>query len=97
MSSTKRGYLYIVTNKMRTVFYTGVTSALKERAWQHHTGSGSAFTRRYNLKYLVYYEEYTTILEAIQREKQIKNWRRDWKLDLILKINPDLRDLWYDL
>ena len=91
------GYVYFITNKMRSVIYTGVTSNLKIRIWQHRNGKGSIFTNKYNIKYLVYFEEYSSIVRAIEREKQIKRWNRQWKMELIRTINPDLRDLWYEL
>lgn len=84
-------------NKTRTVNYTGVTANLKERIEQHRQEKGSSFTTKYNLKYLVYFEEYSTIQQAIEREKQLKNWNLAWKLELIHRINPHLRDLWNDI
>ena len=89
----RKGYIYIVSNIRRTVFYTGVTSDLHTRIYQHKNGEGSAFTIKYKLKYLVYYEEHTTIEEAIQREKQIKRWHREWKINLIKSVNPEMKDL----
>ncbi|WP_409070434.1 GIY-YIG nuclease family protein [Aliifodinibius sp. S!AR15-10] len=62
--------------------------------WAHRTGKGTCFTQKYKIKYLLYYEELPNINEAIEREKQIKNWRREWKFNLIKKANPDLNDLW---
>ena len=78
---------------MRTTFYIGVTNNLALRIEQHRSGSGSVFTRRYNLKYLVYYEVFESIRYAIAREKQLKTWHRDWKIRLIKKLNPEMRDL----
>lgn len=89
----RKGYVYIVSNKYRTVLYTGVTSNLVRRADQHHSGNGSVFSARYNCKDLIYYEEYLDIRIAIAREKQLKNWKRTWKLELIKAVNPDLRTL----
>ena len=68
----KKGYLYILTNKTRTVLYTGVTADLIERVWRHRQGNGSRFTAKYNVTYLVYYEDHPTMLKAIEREKQKK-------------------------
>ena len=86
-----------MTNKHNTTFYTGVTSNLKERVYSHKTGSGSLFTSRYNLYKLVWFDEHPTVREAIEREKQIKNWRRSWKIELIKSFNPGFRDLYDDL
>ena len=91
---TKRGYIYILTNKRRSVLYIGVTANLKERIWKHKQGKGSIFARKYQLKYLVYYEVFEHMDDAIDREKQLKNWHRDWKFSLIKKTNPTLKDLW---
>jgi len=97
MKKKKKGYIYILTNKGRSVFYTGVTVDLKDRIRRHRQGDGSQFTAKYNCRYLIYIEEHATILKAIEREKQLKNWNRSWKLELIRKINPQLRDLWFEL
>ena len=86
-------YTYIVTNKMNTVLYTGVTNNVEYRAFNHKQGEGSIFTKRYNCKKLVYYEEYKYIEDAISREKEIKGWSRLKKEILINKLNP----LWDDL
>jgi len=89
----RRYYVYILSNRMRTTFYIGVTNNLARRIEQHRSGSGSVFTGRYNIKYLVYYEVFESIRDAIAREKQLKTWHRDWKIRLIKKYNPDMRDL----
>lgn len=89
----KQGYFYIVSNFTRTTFYCGVTSNLRTRANQHKEGIGSKFTSKYGCKYLVYYETYPAILQAIRREKQVKNWHHVWKISLIKKMNPEIRDL----
>jgi putative endonuclease len=88
-----RGYFYIITNKIKTVLYIGVTSDLKQRIDQHRNGLGSVFAARYNLVYLVYFEEYQHISDAIAREKQLKHWNRSWKFDLIAQLNPKWLDL----
>lgn len=87
-------YTYIVTNKPRGTLYTGHTDDLNKRAWQHreHILKGS-FSDKYNLETLVWYEAFGTRDEAIGRERQIKNWKRDWKIELIEKLNPDWHDL----
>jgi putative endonuclease len=87
------GWVYILTNKPRGVLYTGVTAEIDRRIWEHRTGLGSRFCRRYGLDRLVLVEEYPTIEEAIAREKQLKNWRRQWKIELIEAANPDWQDL----
>ena len=86
-------YIYILTNKYRTTFYIGVTNNLSKRILEHNENKGSYFTQKYNLKSLIYYEEFTSIKEAIAREKQLKNWKREWKINLIKEVNPTLKDL----
>jgi len=86
-------YVYIMTNKYNTVFYIGITNNIVKRAFEHRMGFIEGFTKRYRLKKLVYVEEFDDVKEAIAREKQLKNWHRDWKLNLIRKINPDFKDL----
>ena len=86
-------YVYILTNKNHTVLYVGVTSNLKNRLKQHHNGSKSSFTKRYNVDKLVYFESTRYINNAIKREKQIKKWNREWKINLINDINPDWKDI----
>jgi putative endonuclease len=82
------GWVYILTNKPRGVLYIGVTAAITQRIWQHRNGLGSAFVRKYGLDRLVRVERYPTIAEAIAREKQLKNWKRQWKIELIECDNP---------
>jgi putative endonuclease len=90
-------YVYILTNEYNTVLYTGVTNKLKQRVYKHKEGSGSKFTRKYNLKKLVYYEISDDVNSAISREKQIKAGSRRKKIDLIIQMNPDWNDLYDDL
>ncbi|MBD78331.1 MAG: endonuclease [Crocinitomicaceae bacterium] len=87
------GYVYIMSNHIRSVFYIGVTSQLSTRIDQHKNGQGSVFTSKYNCTDLIYYEGFQFIEEAIKREKQMKKCKRDWKLTLIQKTNPQLLDL----
>jgi len=94
---SKMGYVYIVTNKRYGVLYIGVTSNLAARILQHREGKGSEFTGKYNLKRLVYYEEYPTIEEAIVREKALKVWQRMWKIRVIEEVNPSWDDLYETL
>ena len=92
-------YVYIMSNFTRTVFYVGVTNDIRLRVLQHKSGEGSIFTCKYKCHYLLHFEEYFHINEAIVREKQLKNWQRKWKEELVKKENPDLKDLsgnWYD-
>ncbi|MDP5197942.1 GIY-YIG nuclease family protein [Flavobacterium sp. DG2-3] len=91
-------YIYIITNKYKTVFYTGVTNNLRLRLSQHAeniTASNKTFASKYKTEFLLYYEKFTWIQEAIKREKEIKGWSRDKKLELIKTINPDLDFLNY--
>lgn len=91
------GYVYILSNKHRQILYIGVTADLKQRVYQHRNQEGSKFTTKYNVHHLVYYEEYQRMIDAIEREKQLKKWKRAWKLKLIKDMNPQMRDLWPDL
>jgi putative endonuclease len=86
-------FIYIMSNKNLTTFYIGVTNDLERRVKEHKDGNGSEFTSKYKLNYLVYYEIISDIKTAIQREKQLKNWHRKWKLDLIKELNPEMLDL----
>lgn len=88
-----RYYVYILTNVYNTVFYIGVTNNIVKRVFEHKAGVVEGFTKKYKVKKLVYLEEYNDIKEAIAREKQLKNWHRDWKINLIKKINPEFKDL----
>ncbi len=88
----KSSFVYILTNKYRT-FYVGVTDDLIKRINEHQNGVGSAFTTKYNLKDLVFFEEFTDIKQAISREKQLKNWHKNWKLNLVKEKNPKLETL----
>ena len=85
--------VYILSNYARTVFYIGMTNNIERRVWEHRHNEGGVFTAKYNCHYLVYFEEYADVNNAIAREKQLKNWQRKWKIELIRKVNPDLVDL----
>ena len=89
--------VYIMTNKYNKVLYTGVTSDLFKRVHEHKEKIVAGFTSRYNVTKLVYYEEFTTMPEAIAREKQIKGGSRQKKIDLINGMNPDWKDLYEEL
>ena len=93
----KQGYVYILTNKNNTVLYTGVTSALVKRIYEHKSKFVKGFTRKYNVVKLVYYEVFADIVTAIGREKQIKAGSRKKKLDLIRSMNPEFKDLYEQL
>jgi len=90
---SKSSYVYLLTNKLVTVFYLGVTSDLLKRMWQHKNKSHDGFTKKYNCDKLVYYECHDNIREAILREKKLKNWHRAWKINLVQKSNPEFKDL----
>lgn len=82
-----------MSNKNITTFYIGVTNDLERRVKEHKNGNGSEFTSKYKLTHLVYYEMISDINKAIQREKQLKNWHRKWKIDLIKELNSEMLDL----
>lgn len=86
-------FVYMMTNRVRGVLYTGVTNDLARRIVEHRTGRGAAFTARYNLYRLAWFEPHTDIAEAILREKRIKGWRREWKDRLVEDLNPAWADL----
>jgi putative endonuclease len=88
------GWTYIMTNRPHGVLYIGVTANLPGRVWQHRNGEGSKFCRRYKLTRLVLAEQHESIEDAIAREKAMKAWRRDWKIELIEQANPQWLDLW---
>jgi len=89
-----KGYIYILTNTNNTVLYTGVTSNLIKRAYEHKNKMVQGFTKKYNLHKLVYYEVFEDMMNAIIREKQIKGWLRSKKISLIEKANPCRVDLY---
>jgi putative endonuclease len=87
-------YVYILASKRNGTLYTGVTSDLGQRVWQHKDEIFSGFTKKYGVKRLVWYREYDSIIDAIADEKRIKRWRRDWKIKLIEEMNPDWNELY---
>ena len=89
--------VYIMTNYSETSLYVGVTSNLPKRVWEHKNKVVEGFTEKYNVDKLVYFETTDSIESAIKREKQLKNWHREWKINLIKEKNPDFRDLSLDL
>ncbi len=86
-------HVYIISNFERTVFYIGVTNNLPRRLFEHKKELVEGFSKRYKLRYLVYLEETKDVNAALEREKQLKRWHRDWKLTLIKQTNPTLEDL----
>ena len=93
----KRPCVYILANRRNGTLYIGVTSDLASRIAHHRDGTGSAFTNRHRTHRLVHAEFHATMLDAITREKRLKEWQRAWKLELIEAANPDWRDLYNDL
>jgi putative endonuclease len=96
-SRMKGGWVYILTNRPNGILYVGVTNDLIRRVYEHRTGAVPGFTKRYGLKSLVYFEAYDEIQTAIQREHTMKHWSRTWKVRLILRENPQWRDLFPEL
>ena len=90
----KSYWVYILASRPRGALYIGMTNDLVRRIYEHREGLVDGFTKEYDVKMLVYYEQHTTAIAAIQREKNIKHWSRKWKMDLICSINPEWRDLW---
>jgi putative endonuclease len=89
--------VYMVSNRKHGTLYIGVTSNLIRRAWQHREGEIDGFTKKYGLKRLVWYEHYESMVAAIQREKSLKKYKRDWKINLIERDNPHWNDLYVTL
>ena len=91
------GYVYILASGQYGTLYTGVTSELIKRVWEHKNGFVAGFTEKHSVKILVWYERHESIVEAIAREKRIKRWHRDWKVNLIQARNPEWNDLYETL
>ena len=89
----KRYFVYIMASRPKGATYIGVTNDLRRRCYEHREGLIAGYTKRFYIKRLVYYEDYSEINLAIDREKKLKKWKRDWKVALIKKHNP----LWDDL
>lgn len=85
--------VYILTNYNETTFYIGVTGNLQKRIWEHKNKVVEGFTKKYNVDKLVYYELTENVESALNREKQLKRWHRQWKINLIKKMNPEFNDL----
>lgn len=90
-------WVYILASKPGGTLYVGVTNDLIRRIYEHREGLAPGFTKKYGVKMLVYFEEHGTIIAAIQREKNIKHWSREWKIDLIRSMNPEWRDLYEEI
>jgi len=93
----KRFYVYILASKQNGTLYTGVTSDLVKRIYEHKNNLVDGFTKKYNVHKLVWYEIHETAETAILKEKQIKKWKREWKLKLIEEHNPEWRDLYENI
>lgn len=89
----KQYCVYILTNKTNKVLYIGVTGNLPRRIYEHKNKIIKGFTEKYNADKLVYFEQTENVMSALDREKQLKNWHRKWKVELIDKLNPDWKDL----
>ena len=93
MKADKSYYVYIITNITNNVLYIGVTNNLPRRIYEHKNGLVEGFSKKYKTNKLIYYETTNDINSAIAREKQLKNWRREWKMNLIEKENPGFSEL----
>lgn len=89
--------VYMITDKPGGRLYIGSTTDLVRRVWEHKTGAVAGYSRRYGLKRLVWYELHGTMEEAAVRERRMKKWNREWKVNRITEMNPDWRDLYADL
>lgn len=89
--------VYMVTNKQNGTLYVGVTSDLPRRIWEHKEKIADGFTKKYSLDKLVFFEDHGTMNDAIDREKRLKRWHRQWKLKLIEDTNPEWKDLYTDI
>jgi putative endonuclease len=90
-------YVYILASRKNGTLYIGMTDDLARRVWMHREGVLSGFTKEYNVKLLVWYEQHETRESAFARERAMKKWSRAWKIELIQKMNPEWRDLYDDL
>lgn len=93
----KSFYVYIMASSKNGTLYTGSTSDLIKRVWEHKNKVIPGFTAKYNVPMLVYYEIHETYVEAARREKRFKNWCRQWKINLIKTLNPEWCDLYEDI
>ena len=93
----KKHYVYILASKRNGTLYIGVTNDLIRRVYEHKNDLIDGFTKKYGVHRLVYYEQYDDVVNAIQREKRLKKWNRQWKIELIEKENPEWIDLYLQL
>ena len=93
----KKGYVYILTNKSKSTLYIGVTSDLCRRVAEHKLHLNKGFSDKYNTEFLLYYEAFDLVVDAIAREKQLKKWHREWKDKMISEFNPNWEDLSEDI
>ena len=96
-SKMKQYYVYILANKKNGTLYTGITSDLVKRVYEHKQKISVGFTEKYNIGLLVYFEIFNDPQNAILREKRIKKWKRPWKIELIEKTNPEWKDLYKEI
>ena len=94
---TRQPAVYILASRRNGTLYTGVTSDIVKRVWEHKNDLVEGFTKRYGVHQLVWFEMHETMESAIRREKAIKGWKRQWKLELIEQSNPDWKDLYPSL
>ena len=94
---SKQYYVYILASKRNGTLYVGITNGLIKRIWQHKNDLVEGFTKKYQVHTLVYFEQTSDVLSAIAREKQLKKWKRQWKLALIEKQNSEWKDLYNNL
>ncbi|MFQ5676480.1 MAG: GIY-YIG nuclease family protein [bacterium] len=90
-------YIYILASKRNGTLYIGVTNDLIRRVYEHKNDVVDGFTKKYQVHRLVYYEETNDVYEALQREKRMKKWKRQWKIKLIEEMNPEWRDLYDEI
>ncbi|CDT89202.1 Endo/excinuclease amino terminal domain protein [Vibrio coralliirubri] len=93
----KQPAIYILTNDSNSVLYISVTGNLTQRVWLHRTGGVKGFTQKYNVHKLIYFEVFENFKTAIEREKQLKKWKRSWKDELISRVNPSWNDLYDEI
>ena len=95
--NTNMAYIYILTTKNNKMLYIGTTNNLVRRVYEHKQGLVEGFTKQFNIKKLVYYEQFPTMIQAIKREKVLKEWNRAWKNRLIDNFNPSWKDLYKEI
>ena len=95
--NSKKYYVYLLASEKNGTLYIGVTSNLKKRIWEHKNNAAEGFTKKYQVHILVHFEQTDNVISAIEREKQLKNWKRKWKIELIENNNPGWKDLYNEL